>query len=333
MIESNAPGLAFHDRLSKIILFNESGDKWLSRRKLIGGSKTNIMTLAAVKYQWAMDSYRSMFLNIFNPMQFNLSRENRDYASLSDLERKAYDRLMSSLIFLTSLQLSNVQNMAPYFTAPEITMMFTMMEFQLELHLDSYSQILISTVPESHRESIYEGWRTNDQIRQRNFKINERFATFAREPFADNLMRNLAMTVLVYNVSLMTELAPIYALSRHSKMMGISGAVKYGQRDITSHTSAIIKLYNSIVEENPSLGSADLKTSIHSTIREYVQMETDLLHYVCEGMIPGLSDVALARFSQSLANKTSKGIGYELLFPGITMSPIPWFDTYGEIKR
>jgi ribonucleoside-diphosphate reductase beta chain len=333
MIESKPPGLAFHDRLSRILLFNESGDKWVSRRRIIGGSKTNVMTLAAVKYQWAMDSYRTMYGNLFNPMQFNFSRENRDYATMSDLERKAYGRLLSSLIFLDSIQLSNIQNMASYFTAPEITTLFSMISLQLNIHTDTYAQIVENAIPPNLREGIYEDWRMVDQLRLRNIKVNERLAMFAREPFADNLMKNLVYTLLMYNVSQLTELAPIYALGRHSKMIGTANAMKYIQRDITSHSSAIIELYNAIVEENPSLDSSELKNTVHGTIREYVQMETDLLHFVCEGMIPGLSDVALARFSQSLANKTSKALGYELLFPGITMSPIPWFDSYSEIKR
>ncbi|MCL5786057.1 MAG: ribonucleotide-diphosphate reductase subunit beta [Candidatus Thermoplasmatota archaeon] len=333
MIETKTTGLAFHDRLSKILLFNESGDKWISRRRIVGGSKTNIMELSLIKYQWAADSYRAMFANIFNPMQFNLARENRDYSSLSDIERRSFERLLSSLIFVESVQLSNLQNMTPYFTAPEVVLLLNMIEFQTSIHLDVYGQLVVAAIPENRREQIYDAWRTTDQIKQKNLKLNEKLAVFAREPFADNLLRNIVLTALIANVSVMTEIAPIYALSRHSKMIGTANALKYVQRDVTSHAAALIKLFEAITVENPSLNSEEMKNSVHALIREYVQVETDFIHYSCEGMLVGLTDVAISRFSQALANKTSKGLGYELLFPGITMSPIPWFDSYAEIKR
>jgi len=333
MIESKPDSLGINDKLNSTILFNESGDKWLSRRKIVGGSKTNLINLAAIRYQWAVDYYRNMMASLYNPQQFTLTRENREYTSLSEIERKSYDRILSSLLALESIIVSNIQYVYPYITASEISACFSTMQYQQTVHCDTYSQIIISAIPENKREGIFEGWRTNEQMRLRNRDINNMLLKFVKDPTLGNFVKNILVTTVIQGVVIPTEITLIYALARHSKVVATANTIKYVNRDMNLHSDFLQALFKAVLEENPSLNNSETKKDLGQTIRDVVNIETDLIHNISEGMIPGLSDVTISRFSQSLSNKIAKNIGMEVLFPGITLSPIPWYESFGEIRK
>ena len=333
MIESKPDSIGINDRLNSTVLFNESGDKWISRRRIVGGSKTNIINLSAVRYQWAIDYYRRMSASAYNPLQFSLSRENREYTSLSEIERKSYDRILSSLVVMESIVVSNIQFVYPYITSPEVSACFSTMQLQQTVHCDTYSQIINSAVPEAQREGVFEGWRTNEQMRLRNRDINGMLLKFVKEPTMGNFLKNTLVTTLVLGVVIPTEIALIYALARHSKVVATANAIKYVHRDLTLHSDFLQTLIKALSEENATLNTPEVRKDLGQTVRDVVNIETDLIHNISESMIPGLSDVTISRFSQSLSNKIAKNIGMETLFPGITMSPIPWFDSFGEIRK
>ena len=162
MTEVGEQGLQKGRRLARAITFNAEVEKSPSRPRLVGGISTGILNFSLGNFPWAIDYYRKMTGNFFNPQQFNLAKENKDYASLSDVERKVYERTILSSMILESILQSNLHDIAPYFSSPDITAVMATMEYQLVEHCDTYSQIINSAVPESRRESVIESWRSVD---------------------------------------------------------------------------------------------------------------------------------------------------------------------------
>ena len=110
------------DELQKRGLFNEHGDIELSKRKIINGNTTNLNDFNNIKYSWTSEWYRQAMNNFWIPEEINLNQDIKDYRNLSEDEKIAYDKILSFLIYLDSLQTAQLPNLEAYITANEINL-------------------------------------------------------------------------------------------------------------------------------------------------------------------------------------------------------------------
>lgn len=333
MINGGENGLSVNQKIPKYYLLNEAGDKWLSRRKIIGGSNTNLMELLPSKYTFAVDSFKKAQANQWCIENVDLSGEREEYESLSELEKKAFERIMCSLNSIESLVFSNYQVLIPYITAPEVSLSLSLIEYQASKHTFAYSRILESAMGADNAEGVYNLWRTTEELRRRNGSLNSRFMDFVNNPTSDNFLRDIVVTASADMIFLFTEFSLLYALARKGKLKKTAEVIKYINRDISIHSSFLVSTYIKLTEENPALPTVEFKKSQVNLIRDMVNMETDFVQSVSEGMIQGLSNLTLAKFSQSQSNKLLRGLKQDILYPGISGNPLPWFDSFTEVKQ
>ena len=91
-------------------IFNVHGNDDVAVRKIIGGNVTNLFNLNNVKYTWANKLYRVMMENFWIPEKVSLFDDKRSYTELTPAEQKAYDGILSFLVFLDSIQTNNLPN-------------------------------------------------------------------------------------------------------------------------------------------------------------------------------------------------------------------------------
>jgi Ribonucleotide reductase, beta subunit len=156
--------------MERVLIFNPEGDREPSKRKAVFGNPTNIMELNNVKYQWAFDLYKTMgFTNFWIPEEIPMLEDKKQYERLlSEHERRAYELVISFLIALDSYQVNMLKEFARYLTAPELVMAITSQEFQEALHSYSYQFILESVVEPTKADEIYNYWRQDQKLMERN---------------------------------------------------------------------------------------------------------------------------------------------------------------------
>ena len=154
-------------------LFNIEGNDELINRRMIKGNVTNLFNLNNVKYQWANKLYRLMMENFWIPEKVSLFDDKRAYAELSPSEQKAYDGILSFLVFLDSIQTNNLPNISDYITAPEVNLILAIQTYQEAVHSQSYAYIIESIIPVEKRAEIYEKWREDKVLLERNKYIAE----------------------------------------------------------------------------------------------------------------------------------------------------------------
>ena len=101
-------------------LFNPEGDTSVAHRRLINFNTTNINDFNNMKYEWVSDWYRQAMNNFWIPEEINLNQDKSDYPHLPHAERIAYDKILSFLVYLDSLQSANLPNISQYVTANEV---------------------------------------------------------------------------------------------------------------------------------------------------------------------------------------------------------------------
>ena len=141
------------------LLFNPMGDDSIQNRTIIKGNPTNIFNLNDVKYTWANKLYRGMMANFWIPEKVDLTIDILDYKKLTKGEQTAYDGILSFLVFLDSIQVNNLPNINDHITAPEVSLVISIQDYQEAIHSQSYAYIIETVIPKNKREKIYDFWR------------------------------------------------------------------------------------------------------------------------------------------------------------------------------
>lgn len=154
--------------LKKKPLFNPEGDLDVRLRRMIGGNTTNLNDFNNMKYAWVSDWYRQAMNNFWIPEEINLSQDVKDYPRLLSAERSAYDKILSFLVFLDSIQTANLPNIGAYITANEVNLCLSIQAFQECVHSQSYSYMLDTICSPVERNDILYQWKTDEHLLRRN---------------------------------------------------------------------------------------------------------------------------------------------------------------------
>lgn len=200
-------------------LFHPQGDDSISARRIILWNTTNILNLNAVKYQWATGLYRVMTNNTWFPEKINMSDDMLSYRNLTPAEKRAYQGILSFLIFLDSIQTNHVPNFNEYITAPEINILIAIQAFQEAIHSQSYQTVLESVVDKEDRDQILYFWRDNEVLLQRNRYIGNIYQQLLDEPSLHHLFESMVANFLLEGLYFYNGFAFFDHLADQGKML------------------------------------------------------------------------------------------------------------------
>ncbi len=318
--------------LSRKKLFNEHGDRDWGKRRMIGGNTTNLIELNNVKYDWATKMYRTMMNNFWIPEEIPLAQDAKDYKLLPEIERRSYDKIISFLIFLDSLQTANLPNVNEFITAPEVNLCLTVHTFQEAVHSQSYSYILDSVCSSEARDQIYNEWREDKHLLLRNRFITDLYERFIDEPTDENLVRTIMANYILEGIYFYSGFSFFYALGRLGKMLGTVSEIKYIQRDELTHLALFQHIFRELRKENPHLFTDSLIAELREMMRTAVQHEIQWGQYITSNQIPGLSDEILDQYIRYLGNERLKLLGIDILYPEITEHPMKWVENFSNMN-
>ena len=166
--------------LKKRPLFNPEGDIDVTQRRLIGGNTTNMNDFNNLKYAWTADWYRQAMNNFWIPEEINMNQDVKDYPKLGKAERTAYDKILSFLIFLDSIQTANLPTVSQYITANEVNLCLSIQIFQEAIHSQSYSYMLDTICEPQERDNVLFQWKDDEHLLRRNTFIGDQYNRFQR---------------------------------------------------------------------------------------------------------------------------------------------------------
>jgi ribonucleoside-diphosphate reductase beta chain len=318
--------------LKKKKLFNEHGDRDWGKRRMIGGNTTNLIELNNVKYDWATKMYRNMMNNFWIPEEIPLAQDAKDYKFLTPHERQGYDKIISFLIFLDSLQTSNLPNINEYITAPEVNLCLTVQTFQEAVHSQSYSYILDSVCSAEVRDDIYNQWREDKHLLRRNRFITDLYEKFIEEPSTVNLLRAIMANYILEGIYFYSGFSFFYSLGRQGKMLGTVSEIKYIQRDELTHLALFQNIFREIRKENPELFTDGLIEDLRQMMRTAVEHEIEWGQYITNDMMNGLSNEIIDQYIKYLSNERLKMLGLEILYPEVVEHPMKWVENFSNMN-
>lgn len=323
--------------LQKNTLFNPEGDTDLRLRRIIGGNSTNLNDFNNLRYKWMTDWYRQAMNNFWIPEEINLTQDTKDYRLLSTAERTAYDKILSFLVFLDSLQSNNLPNISEYITANEVKLCLHIQAFQECVHSQSYSYMLDTICsPEERNEILYQ-WKTDEHLLRRNRFIGQCYNEFQETQNGFTLTKTLIANYILEGIYFYSGFMFFYNLSRHGKMSGSAQEIRYINRDENTHLWLFRNMILELKKEEPDLFTPDYLAAYEAMMREGVAQEIAWGQYVIGNQIPGLSTQMVADYIYYLGNLRWQSLGLGILFEGHEKEPesMSWVSQYtnaNEIK-
>lgn len=206
--------------LQRRALFNEAGDIELHKRRMVGGNTTNLNDFNNMKYPWVSKWYRQAMNNFWIPEEINMSSDVQDYRNLSAIEKTAYDKILSFLIFLDSIQTANLPNIGQYITANEINLCLTIQAFQEAVHSQSYSYMLDTICSPEERNDILYQWKDDEHLLARNKFIGNLYNEFQDDKSVLALLKVAIANYVLEGIYFYSGFMFFYNLGRNNKMPG-----------------------------------------------------------------------------------------------------------------
>ena len=316
--------------MDKKMIFNQRGDR--GTQSMINGNTTNLREWNRIKYDWANTLYRTMLNNFWIPEEISLHEDVKQFPYLTEGERNAFDKIISFLNFLDSVQSENLPNLSRYITAAEVSSLLNIQAFQEEIHAQSYSYILDTVTNPVTRDAIYDMWREDEHLLKRNQFIAGIYQAFNEEPTTHNFLKAIMANYILEGIYFYSGFSFFYTLARQGKMTATSTLFKYINRDEVTHLVLFQNILKELKKENPDLFTPVFEEELREMMRIGVEHEVAWGQYVTNNQILGLNDVLIDSYIKYLSNLRLKAIGLEPLYLQITDHPMAWIDNFSSLN-
>lgn len=292
--------------MKKRLIFNPTGDDLVATRKLVGGNITNMINMNSVAFPWATSLYKKMLENFWIPQQIPMSQDISCFQSLTADEKKAYKGILSFLIFLDSIQTANIPRLSDYFTAAELIQALSLHAFQESLHSQSYQYLVESLFSDmKEKEDIYDFWREDEILFQRNLAIASIYQDFSDDPSKLNFTRSVVANYLLEGLYFYNGFNFFYSLESRGFMKNTATMIRYIQRDELVHCT----LFENILRElRPD---SDI---VYEITKAAVDAEIEWSLHILDNSILGINHNSIVQYTYHMADYRLKKIGLEPLY-------------------
>lgn len=289
-------------------LFNEFGSDSFKDQALIGGNPTGVANLNNVRYKWVAPLYRTMVGNYWIPQKINLTEDKTTVKSLTFDEDAAVKDTLSALIYMDNFQTSNLPNIADYLTNPAVKNLLVIQSFQEVIHSESYQYILESLYSNQERDGIYNRWRDNPALLERNKFIASIAEDFLASPTPDNFDRVIVANAILEGIYFYQGFNLFDQLAHRRKLVQSAKEIDYIRRDEKTH----VGIFVNIIKERKIKESV-----VAEMVNQGVLNEISWCHTTYGDRILGISLQSSEDNVKYLGNDLMVRCGYKPLYEGV----------------
>ncbi|WP_203362544.1 ribonucleotide-diphosphate reductase subunit beta [Bacillus sp. REN10] len=298
---------------------------------IINGKSSNILNWDDVRFSWAYPKYKRMLANFWTPFEINMTKDRQQFDQLEPAEREAFLKIIGLLALLDSVQTDYAGRAADYLTDSSLHALMIMLAQQEVIHNHSYSYVLSSVADKSVQDQVFEYWRSEPILRERNDFVTKGYEAFAEEPTVDHFLRSIIYDVILEGLFFYSGFAFFYNLARNQKMIATSTMINYINRDEQLHVDLFVKIYKEILVEYPEYDTDELKQYGQDTIKKAAELEIEWGRHIIGHKIDGIQMNELESYIKFMANKRAEQLGFKVPFEGYRTNPMRWIVAYQEV--
>lgn len=301
-------------------LFNPEGNDEAVNRSIVGGNSTGIANLNNVRYKWASSLFNTMLNNFWIPQKVDLTPDKQTIKGCTDDEMFATEHTLSFLIALDSMQTSALPHLGSYITAPEVKNCFTLQEFQECIHSQAYQYGLQELFSFTDRERIYNLWRDNKTLLERNKTIADLYHEFVDRPTSGSFKKAICADFALEGIYFYNGFRYFNGLAHQGKLVEWNKNITYIEKDENTHLAFMIHLIKDL-----NFNSSDMDMLV-DVIKQATEQEITWSCEVYGNRILGRSEVQSEMYTKYLANQRVKAIGLPEIYGGFNTNPYAFLE-------
>jgi ribonucleoside-diphosphate reductase beta chain len=298
---------------------------------IINGESSNILNWDDVRFKWAYPMYKNMLANFWTPFEINMSSDIKQWLQLSEEERFAFKKIIGLLAFLDSVQTDYSGKVAGYLTDSSLAALMQVLSFQEVIHNQSYSYVLSSLVPKQEQDEIFEYWKHDPVLRERNDFIAEGYQRFIDQPTPQTFLESIVYDVILEGLNFYSGFAFFYNLARNQKMVSSSTMINYINRDEQLHVNLFAHIFKELLQENPELNTTETHQFVQETFKKAAELEIQWGQSIIGDKLDGIGMYELESYIKFIANKRVNQLGIERPFEGYRQNPMKWIKAYEDV--
>ncbi|WP_347548894.1 ribonucleotide-diphosphate reductase subunit beta [Pseudalkalibacillus hwajinpoensis] len=299
---------------------------------IINGESSNVLNWDDVRFNWAYPMYKNMLGNFWTPFEINMSSDVKQWESLSEEEQDTFKKIIGLLAFLDSIQTDYSSKVADYLTDSSLSALMQVLSFQEVVHNQSYSYVLSSIVNKQEQDRIFEYWKHDDVLLERNEFIAAGYEQFVQNPSPQTFFESIVYDIVLEGLFFYAGFAFFYNLARNQKMVSTSTMINYINRDEQLHVTLFVNIVKELFNEHPELNTKENHSFITNTFQKAADLEIKWGNYIIGNRFPGITMNELSDYIKFMANKRVNQLGIERPFEGHRENPIRWIKAYSDVN-
>lgn len=293
--------------------------------QLWNGKTTNLMLLDRPGYGWALQLYNQMRESFWIPQRTDLTADINDYQNLMPGEQRAYNGILSYLIYLDSIQEAMLPSIGEVMTAPAVRHCIQEQCFFEGIHSESYKYIVEALLPVEERDKIYEFWRTDKVLEERCKYILGHYQSYLDSRTDEDYFYALFADYLLEGLYFYNGFAAFYVLSTRQLMNGTADIIKLINRDEQHH----VRLFQKILTEASTTFTFS-KDKLLEMVDSAVKQEVRWAGHIIGDDFLGITETSTDQYTKYLADLRLKAIGMEPLY-GVTKNPYKHLEKVADL--
>ena len=273
-------------------------------------------------YEWAFESYDTMQKMHWLPSEVPLHEDIRDWNERLTKEEK--NLINQILKFFTQgdvdIAKAYLDNYIPKFKPPEVRMMLSSFATAEANHAHAYA-LLNDTIGEPELLDFKAFQEYKEMADKHEYLFKDKGKGI------QGLAREIAcFSAFGEGLQLFASFVMLLNFQRYGRMKGMCQIVTWSIRDETHHVESMIKLFKTLVKENPNIWTEKFKASIYQTARDMVELEDKFIDLAFNmGGIRGLSSDEVKKYIRYIADRRLLQLSLKPNYK-VKDNPLGWLD-------
>jgi len=296
--------------------------------KIIEGSCSSILNWDDIRQPEMYKLYKVLIANHWIPSEIPMNKDKLQFEQLTAQEQETYKKIIGLLAVLDSMQTNFVTDVGNYFTDSSLVAIAAIINQQEVIHNQSYSYVLSSITNYEVQKEVFEYWKKDEILLERNLFIAELYQHFRDEPSPATFFEAVVADMILEGIFFYSGFAFFYHLARQQKMLGTSQMISYIQRDEAQHAYFFGEVFKLLLTDFPELNTSERIQYVYDTIDQAVKLEEKWAHYVLN-QIDGIDLDDFSRYIRFIANKRLKTMGLQPAYEGVD-NCMPWIRPFSD---
>ena len=296
------------------------------------GLLSNRIYYKPFKYPWAYEAFIQQNQMHWVASEISFAEDKKDW----DKKLTEDEKYLLTQIFRFFVQADigvaegYYEKFLPLFKHPELRMMMGSFAAMEGIHIDAYSMLLDTVnMPEVEYQAFHEYKEMQEKYDYLE-GFNPNYANFIGLTKGESI-KELAKTLAVYSaftegLQLFSSFAILLNFSRFGKMKSMGQVVTLSIRDETLHVNSMIRLFNTLIHENPEIWTNEFKKELYQICRDMVKLEDKFIHLAFkQGGIEGLTEDEVKKYVRWIANRRLLQLGLKTNYR-VKENPLPWLE-------